>query len=105
MRIEGEQEKILDILAQSPEENFNSIPHGEGVLRYSNGDYMIGKFCDGIFQEGQAQITGEDGSSYKGSIKKRRPEGLGVFKIPDGFFQKGVFYKGKFVYGSVSHND
>lgn len=99
---EKELDEVLDILADSPEENFNSIPHGKGVLRYSNGDYVIGKFVDGIFQEGQVQITQEDGTCYKGSVKKRRPEGLGLFKTTEEFFKKGVFSKGKFINRAVS---
>lgn len=76
-------------------EVLNGMPHGKGVLSYSNGTKYVGKFVNGKAY-GKGTITYASLERYKGDWENDLPHGRGVFTWPSGSKYKGEFRDGKF---------
>ncbi|KAL3766693.1 hypothetical protein ACHAW5_006951 [Stephanodiscus triporus] len=67
--------------------------HGDGVLKWANGDEYVGKFKDG-FIEGRGTINFHDGTEYSGQWMKNRFHGEGCRR-----FNNGNVYNGQYICG------
>jgi hypothetical protein len=65
-----------------------NTPHGEGILRYSNGSAYKGQFQNGL-KNGFGKITHKSGFSYSGPWRKGRTFGNGQLKYKNGDFYNG----------------
>ena len=60
----------------------NSLKHGNGTEKYSNGDYYVGNFREGDLS-GSGTYVWKNGSTYKGSYKDGKKNGKGRWMVKD----------------------
>jgi len=68
--------------------------HGDGELKWANGDKYVGKFKDGYI-EGRGTIGFHDGTEYAGQWKKNRFHGEGTRRFNNGNVYTGNYTSGK----------
>ena len=65
-------------------------PHGQGTMKYTNGDVYTGNFTHGI-PEGQGKMTYADGNVYEGNFWGK-PHGQGIMTYANGSTHEGTWY-------------
>ena len=66
----------------------------EGKVYVSNGNFMMGRFKDGVLVEGRMIKKYSDGSSYDGECREGKYNGYGKIVYPDGTSYEGMFKDG-----------
>ena len=66
----------------------------EGKVYVSNGNFMMGRFADGVLVEGRMIKKYSDGSSYDGECREGKYNGYGKIVYPDGTSYEGMFEDG-----------
>ena len=66
----------------------------EGKVYVSNGNFMMGRFEDGVLVEGRMIKKYSDGSSYDGVCRDGKYNGYGRITYPDGTTFEGLFEDG-----------
>lgn len=91
----------------------DSLNHGAGIVKYTNGNKFEGELVN-FKKEGKGKITYEDGKSYEGEWKDDKKEGKGKLTFPnlDAFYgdwsndicqKKGmmIYFKGDIYEGEM----
>ncbi|KAL9180044.1 hypothetical protein ACHAXT_008014 [Thalassiosira profunda] len=76
------------------EYNVRGKRHGDGELKWTNGDVYKGKFTDGYIQ-GRGTISFHDGTEYAGQWKRNRFHGEGTRRFNNGNVYTGNYVTGK----------
>eukprot|EP00571_Detonula_confervacea_P016406 CAMPEP_0172303248 /NCGR_PEP_ID=MMETSP1058-20130122/4810_1 /TAXON_ID=83371 /ORGANISM="Detonula confervacea, Strain CCMP 353" /LENGTH=753 /DNA_ID=CAMNT_0013013989 /DNA_START=281 /DNA_END=2542 /DNA_ORIENTATION=- len=76
------------------EYNMRGKRHGDGELKWANGDKYVGRFKDG-FIEGRGTISFHDGTEYAGQWTKNRFHGEGTRRFNNGNVYTGNYVSGK----------
>eukprot|EP00581_Thalassiosira_minuscula_P013119 CAMPEP_0183729268 /NCGR_PEP_ID=MMETSP0737-20130205/29989_1 /TAXON_ID=385413 /ORGANISM="Thalassiosira miniscula, Strain CCMP1093" /LENGTH=798 /DNA_ID=CAMNT_0025961415 /DNA_START=56 /DNA_END=2452 /DNA_ORIENTATION=+ len=76
------------------EYNMMGKRHGDGELKWANGDKYVGKFKDGYI-EGRGTISFHDGTEYAGQWKTNRFHGEGTRRFNNGNVYTGNYVAGK----------
>ena len=83
--------------------DFNNVrPHGQGIIKFSNGDFFRGNFENGL-RNGQGTLEFSDGGVFHGNWKNGKRHGQGTLTHSDGRVDEGIWKNGKFI--SVSYNN
>ncbi|KAL7535408.1 hypothetical protein ACHAWF_005158 [Thalassiosira exigua] len=98
-RDEVEGARVVRAQSVSPctytgEYNVMGKRHGDGELKWENGDVYRGKFKDG-FIEGRGTICFHDGTEYAGQWKRNRFHGEGTRRFNNGNVYSGNYDSGK----------
>lgn len=75
-------------------EFMNGQRHGEGELKWSNGDKYVGTFWNGM-REGEGTLHFADGSEYVGYWESNKMHGEGTRRFPNGNVYTGRYREGK----------
>jgi hypothetical protein len=83
------------------ERNANGQPHGQGNMKFENGDYYSGSWFKGkLHGSASAKILVDVDSNnykaYKGEFQNGKQHGFGKFTWPDGEFYEGHWLNGLF---------
>jgi hypothetical protein len=73
------------------------IRHGQGVMKYLNGNFYMGEWKNDFF-DGFGEYAWSDGRTFKGCFKQDKMHGKGVVHWPDGRKFEGE-YKMDMVHG------
>jgi hypothetical protein len=92
----GEQSGAGPATSCTYEGEYNMIGkrHGDGELKWANGDKYVGKFKDGYI-DGRGTITFHDKTEYTGQWKKNRFHGEGSRRFNNGNVYNGNYEGGK----------
>lgn len=76
----------------------NKVPHGQGTIKYPNGDSYSGEWklgqCHG--KGALISITKEGTSTYKGEMKEDHMHGTGLLTFPNKDVYEGAFVESQF---------
>lgn len=83
----------------------NSLFHGYGKLKFSNGDVYEGPFKNGFFH-GEGTFRYAKGTVYEGWFINNFAHGFGKFRFPNGDVYEGNFDRGSLVgKGTLIYSD
>jgi hypothetical protein len=84
-------------LFENPLDPQRKIRHGQGVMKYLNGNIYMGEWKNDFF-DGFGEYTWSDGRTFKGCFKQDKMHGKGEVRWPDGRKFEGE-YKMDMVHG------
>lgn len=86
---------VLDMKGRRYEGAFvANTMHGNGTLKYQNGNIYVGSFEKGL-RSGQGHLIYAKGDEYLGPWKDDKMEGIGKFTFKNGDVYEGQFKEGK----------
>jgi hypothetical protein len=94
VRLRSQYTEGKDTVTVKVEGNFYDNDLVEGKVFVSNGNFMMGRFEDGVLVEGRMIKKYSDGSSYEGECREGRYNGYGKIVYPDGTSYEGMFEDG-----------
>jgi hypothetical protein len=71
--------------------NANNLPHGTGIMKYSDGRVYSGEWKDGRWH-GKGRATFSNGDVFEGMYYEDQRHGLGIYQWNDGREFKGGFF-------------
>ena len=94
VKLRGQYTEGKDTVIVKAEGTFYDNDLVEGKVYVSNGNFMMGRFADGVLVEGRMIKKYSDGSSYDGECREGKYNGYGKIVYPDGTSYEGMFEDG-----------